>query len=477
MSTNAKIAVIGAGPAGMTAAYCLARAGYTNLDVYEAADAVGGLSRSIDLWNQRIDIGPHRFFSSDKPVNELWLEVAAGDYQMVNRLTRIYYKKKFFYYPLKAFNALFNLGVFQAILCVLSYFWQKVAPAPDNGTFENWVTRRFGSRLYKIFFKTYTEKLWGISCQTLDSDFAAQRIKKLSLYEAVKNALIGGKQNKHKTLVDQFAYPNQGTGMIYERMADYVRAKGGAVHLKTPVKGVEKQGATISGIRLQDDTVKPYDHVISTMPMTLMVQSLPSVPPEILEYTRKLQFRNTIIVYLNIDAVDLFPDQWLYVHSADMDTGRITNFRNWIPEVYGEEKTSILAMEYWCYDPDAMWQASDAELIEQASSEIRKTGLIKDARILAGHVYRIPRSYPVYATGYRDNLKPVEEYLQTIQNLHVIGRYGAFKYNNQDHSILMGILAAENIAENKNHNLWDINTDYETYQESYVITSTGLSKK
>lgn len=477
MNTNQRVAVIGGGPAGMSAAYCLARAGMRDVEVFEASPSVGGLAKTIELWNQKVDIGPHRFFSSDRRVNELWLEVAGRDYKMVNRLTRIYYKKKFYYYPLKAFNALFNLGIFQALLCVLSYVRQKIAPTKDDGSFESWVTRRFGKRLFRIFFKTYTEKLWGIPCEKLDSDFAAQRIKKLSLYEAIKNAILPSKQNKHKTLVDQFAYPLGGTGAIYQRMADFVESKGGRVHLKQPVKRVLQKGGTATGLEMEDGTVHEFDHIISTMPLTLMVNRLPEVPEDILQRTANLKFRNTIIVFLNIDAIDLFPDQWLYVHSPELDTGRITNFRNWIPEVYGEEKTTILAMELWCYDEDPVWSEDDATLIEKASREIRNTGLIGKAEILGGHVYRIPRCYPVYDTGYKENLRPVEQYLESINRLHVIGRYGAFKYNNQDHSILMGMLAAENILENKGHDLWEINTDYETYQESYVITETGLSKQ
>lgn len=474
---NKKVAVIGAGPAGMSAAYVLVKKGITDIDVYEANDAVGGLARTIKLWNQNVDIGPHRFFSSDKPVNELWLEVAGSDYKMVNRLTRIYYKKKFFYYPLKAFNALFNLGVFQAILCVLSYGVQIIAPAKQDGTFENWVMARFGKRLYKIFFKTYSEKLWGISCKELDSDFAAQRIKKFSLYEAIKNALLPGKGGGHKTLVDQFAFPLKGTGMIYERMAQKVKDAGGRVHLSTPVKRVITENGKAVSIELENGKIEKYDEIISTMPLTLMVSRLPDVPREILERTEKLRYRNTIIVFLNVQAQGLFPDQWIYNHSPDMDTGRITNFRNWIPEVYGNEESSILAMEYWCYHEDPMWSLTDEQLIAQASDEIRRTGLIGKAEISDGHVYKIPRSYPVYATGYREHLEPIEDYLKSIPHLHVIGRYGAFKYNNQDHSILMGILAADNIADGKDNNLWEINTDYETYQESYVITETGLSKQ
>jgi protoporphyrinogen oxidase len=471
-----KVAIIGAGPAGITAAHELAKQ-IPTVDLYEASDSVGGLAKSIQLWNQTVDIGPHRFFSSDRRVNEAWLEVVGKDYEMVDRLTRIYYKKKFFHYPLKPFDALRNLGLWEATLCMMSFFGEKIIPTKQDNSFETWVTGRFGKRLFRIFFKTYSEKLWGISCKELDADFAAQRIKKLSLWEAVKNGIFGGKGNKHKTLVDQFAYPIGGTGMVYNRMKEFILKQGGNVFLKTPIERVITENGKVKGLQLKDGTIREYDVVISSMPMTLMVSRLPEVPEHILECTRKLKFRNTIIVYLKVEAKNLFPDNWIYVHSADLQTGRITNFRNWVPQLNGKEESSILALEYWCYDQDEMWTRSDEELIALGKKELAGTGLVSADKIAEGHVYRIPRCYPVYDRGYKDNLKPVEEYLSTIQNLLVIGRYGAFKYNNQDHSILMGLLAAENILKGTKHNLWDINTDYESYQEESVITKTGLKTK
>lgn len=469
-----KVAVIGAGPAGITAAYELAKK-IKDVDVFEASPSVGGMAKTIDLWNQKIDIGPHRFFSSDTRVNELWLEVAGRDYEMVDRLTRIYYDKKFFHYPIKAFDALKNLGLFEAFRCFSFYCIELISPTKDTSTFEGWVTNRFGKRLYQIFFKTYTEKLWGIKCDTLDAEFAAQRIKKFSLGEAIKTALFGN-SGKHKTLVDQFAYPHGGTGMIYERMATFVKKQGGTVNLNSPVKRVLTKDGKAYALELEDGTVKEYDHIISSMPLSLMVSRLPEVPENIKRAANSLRFRNTIIVYLNVQAKDLFPDNWLYVHSADLQMGRLTNFRNWVPQVYGKEESTICALEYWCYDEDDFWKLSDEKLIELGKEELRKTGLIGEAKISDGHIYRIHRCYPVYSTGYKETLTPVEDYLKTVGNLHVIGRYGSFKYNNQDHSILMGKLAAENILDNKQHDIWNINTDYE-YQESSVITKTGLEKK
>jgi protoporphyrinogen oxidase len=468
-----QVAVIGAGPAGMTAAYELAKQGI-QVEVFEAGPEVGGLSKTIDLWNQKVDIGPHRFFSNDTRVNKFWLEVVGRDYRMVNRLTRIYYKKKFFHYPIKPFDALQKLGIFTAAKCLISYFTIKLTPEGDTSTFEGWTTRRFGKELYRIFFKTYTEKLWGIPCNELDADFAAQRIKKLSLWEALKNGLLGGKGNKHKTLVDQFAYPLEGTGMVYERMADYVKQHGGHVQLSCPVKRVITSNGKITGLELQNGETKNYSAVISTMPLSLMVNSLPEVPADIKEKANNLTFRNTIIVYLRVGKKDLFQDNWLYVHANDLLMGRITNFSNWVPEINCGQEDTILALEYWCYDHDDFWKYDENALIDLAKKEIVQTGLVSADTIKDGFVYRIPRCYPVYSRGYKNNLKPVEQYLSSIEGLHVIGRYGAFKYNNQDHSILMGLLAAENILKNANHDLWTINTDYEEYQEKSVITETGL---
>lgn len=471
-NTVMRIAVIGAGPAGITAAHKLAKSGH-QVNVYEAESEIGGMAKSFNLWGQKVDLGPHRFFSSDPLVNQVWLEMVGNDYDVVNRLTRIYYKGKFYYYPLKPFDALMKMGVLEASRCLGSYLGEKISPTPHDGTFESWVTNRFGKRLYEIFFKTYSEKLWGIKCTELDADFAAQRIKKLSLSAALINALAKGKGNKHKTLIDQFGYPHQGSGMVYERMAAQVLENGGQVHINCPVRRVLVNKGRANGIELSTGEELAFDHVISTMPLTKLVESMEDVPASVLDNLRRLVFRNTILVYLRVEAENLFPDNWLYIHAADLLTGRITNFRNWTPKLFGEEKSTIIAMEYWCYDDDVLWKTEDQRLIEIGSRELRSTGLIADSRISAGHVAKIQASYPVYSRGYKNYLKPVENYLDTLEGLTPIGRGGAFKYNNQDHSILMGLLAAENIMGNAKHNLWEINTDTE-YQEKSAIKETGL---
>jgi len=475
-----KIAIIGAGPAGMTAAYELSKelgGKISALNVYEKSDSVGGLSKSLTLWEQRLDLGPHRFFSHDSSINELWLEVVKEDYEIVDRQTRIYYKKRFFDYPIKAFNALRGLGIFEAARCVLSYMAARISPPGDTSTFEGWVISRFGKRLYTIFFKTYSERLWGIPCTELDSDFATQRIKKLSLFEAIKNALSPAKSSKHATLADQFAYPIGGTGAVYEKMKLFVESRGGRVLTETGVERVITKNNRLSSIQLESGELRDYDHVISTMPLTQMVEKLPELPAEIFEKTKLLRFRNTILVYLKVEHSDLFSDQWLYIHDPSVSFGRVTNFRNWIPSIYGNSESSVLCLEYWCNFEDELWSMNEKELIETAKKEIVAAGLVPGGLEMEGKLVKLPRCYPVYFKNYREALVPVEKYLMDIEGLHVIGRYGAYKYNNQDHSILMGMRVAANITRNAGHKLWEINTDYEVYQEASVITKTGLVKK
>jgi len=471
-----RIAVIGAGPAGLSAALALVKH-EVSVDIYEATDKVGGMCCSIELWNQKVDLGPHRFFSNDKRVNEFWLEVVGDEYEMVNRQTRIFYKNKFFDYPLKIGNVLSNLGLIESAACVISFWYQKVNRIKDCSSFESWVKSRFGKRLYQMFFKTYTEKLWGINCSDLDADFAAQRIKKLSMYEAVKNAILKGKGNTHKTLVDEFAYPIKGTGTVYEKMATLIKRNGSNIYLNTPVYKLRVEESKVKGIELMDGTIKNYDHIVSSMPYTSMVERLPSLPDRIKQLSKQLTYRNTILVYLLVDSIDLFKDNWLYIHSDNLQMGRITNFRNWSSSLFGKEDKSILALEYWCNTHDEIWTYKDEQLIRLASSEINNSGLVSKDLVVDGFVYRIDKSYPVYSKGYKEILKPVEEYVSTIKGLYPIGRYGSFKYNNQDHSILMGLMAAENILGDANHNLSEINSDYETYQESYIVTKTGLVKQ
>ena len=369
-----RISIIGAGPAGLVCADKLTQAGAA-VSLHEASADVGGMSRSFELWGQTVDVGPHRFFSSDPRVNKVWLEHAGSDYVMVKRLTRIFYRGRFFQYPLQPMNALRNLGPVEAFRCLLSYAAERISPTKLDGSFETWVCSRFGRRLFEVFFKTYSEKLWGIPCKELDADFAAQRIRKFSLGAAIKSAFLP-KGGGHRTLVDEFVYPTAGSGMIYERMAEAVKNRGGRVHLKSPVKRVLVSEGKVTGIELMDGSVEYADQVVSTMPLTKLIETLPDVPAKVREACGKLTFRNTVIVYLEIVGKNLFPDNWIYVHSKNLGNGRITNFRNWAPQICSDSPNTILALEYWCNDDEPMWRQANEALVTLAVDEILSTKLV-----------------------------------------------------------------------------------------------------
>lgn len=463
-----KIAIIGAGPAGLTAAYKLTSLGF-HVEIFEAGNMVGGMSKTISMWGQLVDLGPHRFFSNSSTINNFWLEIIENEYTKVSRLTRIYYKNRFYHYPLRAINALKNLGIFESILCVLSYLKIKLKKKKDIKSFEDWVISKFGYRLFSIFFKSYSEKLWGISCDKIDSDFASQRIKKLSLSEAIKSIFLHVNKKKHKTLVDEFMYPIFGTGYLYEKMAKKIINQGGIINLRTLVSNIKMNVNNSSQIQIElnDGKIKLFDHIISSMPLTSFIKAI-NAPQEIQNISKKLKFRNTILVYLRLDTDAAFPDQWIYIHSKELKTGRITNFKNWCPEINKGQKDTIICLEYWCYNSDEMWKWENEKLINLAKKEIKKTNLINEKYIKDGNVVRIPKCYPVYSIGYKNNLAPIKKYLSKFENISVIGRYGSFKYNNQDHSILMGLMVAQNISQNEKNDLWEINTDYE-YQEKSLI--------
>ncbi len=459
------VVIIGAGPAGLTAAYELLKHGIKSV-VLEKADKVGGIARTEVYKDYRFDIGGHRFYTKVEEVKQLWQEVLGEEFLKVPRLSRIYYRGKFFNYPLSAFNALSNLGIVESVLILLSYFKAKLWPNPEEKTLDQWVTNRFGSRLYKIFFKTYTEKVWGIPCNKIQAEWAAQRIKGLSLKSAVLNALFGS--NDTKTLIKEFDYPVLGPGLMWQRFQEAVERKGSEVCLNTKVTRVQREGTEIKSITVQENgKVRQItgEHFISTMPVTLLVNRLdPPAPDEVIQAAKSLNYRNFIIVSLIIDAKDLFPDNWIYVHSSEVKVGRIQNFKNWSAAMVPDPNKTCLGMEYFCSDGDEIWTMSDSELLDLATSEVAKLGLADENIVEDGVVLRQAKAYPVYDRDYRQHLQVIQNYLAKFDNMQTIGRNGMHRYNNQDHSMLTGMLAVRNLL-GENHNLWEVNTERSYYEE------------
>ncbi len=460
--------VIGGGPAGLTAAYQLAKHGVHSVTL-EKCDRVGGISRTETYKDYRFDIGGHRFFTKVPQVQHLWYEVLGDEFIKVPRLSRIYYKGKFFSYPLEPFNAVSNLGILHSLLILYSYFKVKVKPLPVEENFEQWVTNRFGERLYNTFFKSYTEKVWGIPCTQIRADWAAQRIKGLSLKKAVINAVFGS--NDTKTLIKEFDYPILGPGMMWERFQEKLNAHGSPVYLNTEVIKVEREGKRITRIiaKQGDKTLTlEGDQFINTMPVAALMYRLDPLPPEnILKAARSLKYRDFLIVPIVVNQKDLFPDNWIYIHSPEFKVGRIQNFKNWSPAMVPDTNKTCLGMEYFCSEGDDLWEMDNEDLIRLASEEIVNLGLVDDiSKVEDGTVIRQKKAYPVYDGEYKQHLKVLQDYVSTFENLQTVGRNGMHRYNNQDHSMLSALLAAENIM-GANHDLWQVNTE-RSYHEDFV---------
>jgi len=434
------------------------------------------MAGSIKLWNHVVDYGPHRFFSSDPVVVRFWHNYMNNQYIKVTRKTRIYYRSKFFNYPLRPLNALWNLGLVRSFKAILSYIKSILWKRKEDGSIQNWFINRFGYTLFEIFFKTYTEKLWGIPCNLIDSNWAAQRIQTLTLASLIRSALTMNRGNKHKTLVDEFVYPCKGNQQFYDQLSSSIEQfTKNQIRINSKVKKVLVENKKVIGVELINGEVISAEWIVSSMPITSLIQGMNEVPSNIKKASSKLKFRNTILVYLHIDSDNLFPDQWLYIHDSNVLHGRVTNFSNWSKEANPKDGTSVLCLEYWCFKEDEIWSKPENELIEIAKREIYAVGLMKDSKVLAGRMIRIPNCYPIYERGYQDNLSIVSRFLDEIVGLVPIGRYGSFKYNNQDHSLLMGIICAESISDGHKPNLWDINTDSK-YQELGNINKLYVNK-
>ena len=468
LKSGDRVAIIGAGPAGLTAAYILARDG-VRVTVLEADDVVGGISRTARYKGYRFDIGGHRFFTKIGPVERLWHEILGSEFIQVPRLSRIHYGGKFFDYPLKAGNALRGLGIWNAVLIVLSYAWSHLRPYPVEENLEQWVSNRFGKRLYRIFFKTYTEKVWGIPCTEIRAEWAAQRIQGLSLAKAILNAAsLQKRSDSIKTLINEFQYPRLGPGQMWETATTRVRELGGEILLRHEVSGIELETGRVRAVNVRTDAGErriEADHVISTMPIRNLVRSLsPAVPDAVRRAADGLNYRDFLTVALMVDQEDLFPDNWIYIHTPGVKVGRIQNFNNWSRAMVPEPGKTCLGMEYFCFEGDGLWTSRDEDLIELAKGELGELGLADPAKVFDGCVVRMPKAYPVYDSKYSAHLADVRAHIDAIPNLHTVGRNGMHKYNNQDHSMLTAMMAVANM-HGSSHDVWSVNTDYEYHEE------------
>lgn len=474
---HAPVVIIGAGPAGLTAAYMLSKAGVQSI-VLEKDPTVGGIARTINYKNYYFDIGGHRFFTKVKSVENIWKEVLGEDLLRRHRLSRIYFNKKFFYYPLRPWNALLGLGIWNSILISFSYLTSQLFPSRKEETFEQWVSNRFGKRLYKIFFKTYTEKVWGIPCNEISAEWAGQRVKGLSLMTALKHAILkkqpGQKDKKRviKTLIEEFDYPKLGPGMMWRAMVEIIQKNGSQVCLGKEVEGIRWSGNKVEALEVRGDgqiELLSGKDFISSMPLREALQKFkPGVPKEVLDAANDLKYRDFLTVALIINKPEVFPDTWIYIHDPEVKVGRIQNFKNWSPFMVPEPNKTCLGLEYFCFEGDRLWNMPDEKLIELAKRELSTLGLVNQNDVEEGTVVRMPKAYPIYDSTYQKAIDAVRHFLNEFDNLQLVGRNGMHKYNNQDHSMLTAMLSAENIL-GANHDLWAINVEQEYHEEMILV--------
>ena len=472
---HAEVAIVGAGPAGLTAAYLLTKAGRSCVVIERDPQSVGGISRTVEHGGFRFDIGGHRFFSKSKQVVDLWDELLPDDFIDRPRMSRIYYEGKFYSYPLRAFEALGNLGLWRSTLCMASFAWAKLFPRRDPESFRDWTVNQFGHRLFAIFFRTYTEKVWGMACEDISADWAAQRIKGLSLGGAVWDGLkrsLGRNRRPNdgmaaKSLLETFRYPRRGPGMMWEAARDRVVEGGNRMLMGTSLGRLRHDGTKwrVTGSGPEGSVAIVADHVISSAPLRELVGRIHPLPASA-GRALDLRYRDFLTVALKIRSADIFPDNWIYIHDPAVKVGRIQNFRSWSPEMVPDESLACVGLEYFCFEGDGLWASSDDDLVALATRELAQLGLCDPACVEGGAVVRQDKAYPVYDAGYSQAVAAIRDELEgRYPTLQMIGRNGMHRYNNQDHAMMTAMLAVRNIlAGARVHDLWQVNEDAEYHE-------------
>lgn len=467
-ASSKKVVIIGAGPAGLAAGCRLCHHGIDTV-LLEKDQQVGGLSRTVCHKGNYFDIGGHRFYTKNKAVLAWWQGLLKDDFIKVPRLSRIFYRGKYFNYPISIGNVLAGLGMWDAGLMLASYCRSRLFPFREEKNLEEWTVNRFGKRLYRAFFKHYSEKVWGIPCERISADWAAERIRGVSISTALRNALSNGRKNRIKTFIDEFHFPRLGVGMMYEAAARDIGRHGGEIRLNAEVIEVQHDGKNIKRVICLDardgkNFAVPGTDFCSSMPITSLVARMSPLPgQEVLEMARKLRYRALVMVYLIARKNDLFKDNWIYVHSPEVNVCRIQNFGNWSRDMVADHRTSSLGLEYFCDEGDALWSKSDEDMIALAGQDLEQLGLMKNGEVLYGHVMRVPLAYPIYEEGYRPALDVIKDFVSGFSNLQCVGRYGMFHYNGMDHPVLTGFLAARNIRGGQ-HDLWSVDLE-EAYDD------------
>jgi protoporphyrinogen oxidase len=467
IETSQTTLVLGGGPAGLTAAYLLERAGRDAV-VLEAEDQVGGLAKTVESDGYRFDLGGHRFFTKSVEVDELWHEILGEEFLLRPRMSRIYWNNRYLDYPLRGTDVIRKLGPVELARCMASYLRAAVRRNKVDDSLEDWVSNRFGKRLFELFFKSYTEKVWGVPTSEIRAEWAAQRIKGLSFFSAAKAAFFGNKGNKVKSLISEFNYPRFGPGQMWDAMTLAIENEGGEVRLEAPVTRIELVGGRVVEVEAGGDSYMLPDAVISSLPLRAVVEMVSPAPPaEVLEAARGLRYRDFLTVALVVDGEDLFPDNWIYIHEPAVRVGRIQNYRSWSPWMVPDPDKACVGLEYFCFEGDDLWLMDDDALVELAAGELEQLRLSPRSKVERGFAIRVPKAYPIYDADYAERVETIRTWLDGIENLQQVGRNGLHRYNNSDHSMLTAMRAVDNLLTGAQHDIWQVNAE-SVYHETEV---------